>query len=101
MQFKDACAVDAYDEYLQPHTEYSVRMPGGAREVPRWFGEPGADGGLVDFAGLTRALVEAGYSGWVVVESDQSPHPAQSALVAGYTVQRELRPLVEAGSATR
>ena len=30
-----------------------------------------------------------------VVESDQSPHPAASALLAGYLVQRELRPLAE------
>ncbi|MFQ1002452.1 sugar phosphate isomerase/epimerase family protein [Modestobacter sp. SSW1-42] len=101
VQFKDAFAVDEAQEYLQPHAEYSVRVQGGAREVPRWFGEPGTDGGLVDFPALTRALVAAGYAGWVVVESDQSPHPAQSALVAGYTVQRELRPLVEAGGATR
>ncbi|MCZ2828824.1 TIM barrel protein [Modestobacter sp. VKM Ac-2986] len=99
VQFKDAFAVDEAQEYLEPHSEYSVRVRGGAREVPRWFGEPGTDGGLVDFAGLTRALVEAGYTGWVVVESDQSPHPAQSALVAGYLLQRELRPLVEAAAA--
>ena len=67
----------------------------GAREVPRWFAEPGADGGLVDFRAVMRALLDAGYSGWIVVESDQSPHPAASALLAGYLVQRELRPLVE------
>ncbi|MGY1784377.1 sugar phosphate isomerase/epimerase family protein [Geodermatophilus sp. SYSU D00698] len=95
VQFKDALAVDAEEEYLQPAAEYTVRARGGVREVPRWFGEPGVDGGLVDFAAVTRALLAARYSGWIVVESDQSPHPAASALLAGYLVQRELRPLVE------
>ncbi|RFU18854.1 sugar phosphate isomerase/epimerase family protein [Geodermatophilus marinus] len=95
VQFKDALAVDEAEEYLQPHAHWTVRVRGGAREIPRWFAEPGADGGLVDFPAVTRALVEAGYSGWIVVESDQSPHPAASALLAGYLVQRELRPLIE------
>ncbi len=95
VQFKDALAVDDAEEYLQPHAHWTVRVRGGAREIPRWFAEPGADGGLVDFPTITRALLEIGYAGWIVVESDQSPHPAASALLAGYLVQRELRPLVE------
>jgi inosose dehydratase len=93
VQLKDALAVDEAEEYLQPHAHWTVRVRGGAREVPRWFAEPGADGGLVDSAAVVRALVDVGYSGWVVVESDQSPHPAASALLAGYLVQRELRPI--------
>jgi inosose dehydratase len=95
VQFKDALAVDEAQEYLEPHAEYTVRARGGARRVPRWFGEPGIDDGLVDFPAVTRALVAARYSGWIVVESDQSPQPATSALVAGYLLQRELRPLAE------
>jgi inosose dehydratase len=95
VQFKDALAVDDDEEYLQPHAHWTVRVRGGAREIPRWFAEPGADGGLVDFPAVTRALLDSGYSGWIVVESDQSPHPAASALLAGYLVQRELRPIVE------
>jgi inosose dehydratase len=95
VQFKDALAVDDAEEYLQPHAHWTVRVRGGAREISRWFAEPGVDGGLVDFAAITRALVDAGYSGWIVVESDQSPHPAASALLAGYLVQRELRPIAE------
>jgi inosose dehydratase len=95
VQFKDALAVDDADEYLQPHAHWTVRVRGGAQEVPRWFAEPGADGGLVDFPAITRALLDAGYAGWIVVESDQSPHPAASALLAGYLVQRELRPILE------
>ena len=95
VQFKDALAVDEAEEYRQPHAEYAVRQRGGAREIPRWFGEPGIDGGLVDFPAITRALVAARYSGWIVMESDQSPHPAASALMAGYLMQRELRPITE------
>ena len=95
VQFKDALAVDDAEEYLQPHAHWTVRVRGGAREIPRWFAEPGADGGLVDFPAITRALRDAGYSGWIVVESDQSPHPAASALLAGYLVQRELRPMLQ------
>ena len=95
VQFKDALAVDDAEEYLQPHAHWTVRVRGGAREIPRWFAEPGADGGLVDFPAITRALLDAGYTGWIVVESDQSPHPAASALLAGYLVQRELRPMLQ------
>jgi inosose dehydratase len=95
VQFKDALAVDEDDEYLQPHAEYAVRQRGGAREIPRWFGEPGIDDGLVDFPAITRALLDARYSGWIVFESDQSPHPATSALLGGYVMQRELRPIVK------
>jgi inosose dehydratase len=99
VQLKDALAVDDADEYLQPHAHWTVRVRGGAREVPRWFAEPGADGGLVDSGAVVHALVDVGYSGWVVVESDQSPHPAASALLAGYVVQRELRPILEGRNA--
>jgi inosose dehydratase len=95
VQFKDALAVDEDEEYLQPHAHWTVRVRGGAREVPRWFGEPGVDGGRLDFPALTRALLEAGYDGWIVFESDQSPHPAASALLGGYLLQRELLPLVD------
>ena len=95
VQFKDALAVDEAGEYRQPHAEYAVRQRGGTREIPRWFAEPGIDGGLVDFPAITRALVAAGYSGWIVFESDQSPHPAASALIGGYLMQRELRPIAD------
>lgn len=102
VQFKDALAVDEAQEYRQPAAHWTVRVRGGAQEVPRWFAEPGADGGRLDFPALTRALLDAGYTGWVVVESDQSPHPAQSTLVAGYLLQRELLPLTSTvGSGAR
>jgi inosose dehydratase len=95
VQLKDALAVDSDEEYLQPAAHWTVRVRGGMREV-RWFAEPGADGGLVDVPAVVRGLLTAGYQGWIVVESDQSPHPAQSCLESGYLLQRELRPLVEA-----
>ena len=93
VQYKDALAVDTKQEYLVPHAEYSVRQRGGEREIPRWFAEPGADGGLVDFAGVTRALIDTGYTGWIVFESDPSPHPATSTLLGGYLMQQQLRPM--------
>ncbi|MGY1620482.1 sugar phosphate isomerase/epimerase family protein [Geodermatophilus sp. SYSU D00691] len=95
VQFQDALAVDDAEEYLQPHAYWTVRVRGGAREVPRWFAEPGHDDGLVDFPAVTRALLAAGYEGWIVFESQQSPHPAASALLGGYLLQRELRPMLE------
>jgi inosose dehydratase len=100
VQFKDALAVDESNEYLQPHAQYVLLQRGGTRGIPRWFAEPGADDGLVDFPAVTRALLAARYSGWIVIESEQSPHPAASALLAGYLVQRELRPIVETKTET-
>jgi inosose dehydratase len=91
VQFKDALATDEAEEYRQPHSEYSVRQRGGAREIPRWFAEPGGEGGLVDFPAVTQALVDTGYAGWIVFETDQSPHPATSALLGGYFLQTDLR----------
>ncbi len=41
------------------------------------------------------AVAETGYSGWIVVESDQSPRPAESAMVSGWYVQKVLLPIVE------
>jgi inosose dehydratase len=95
VQLKDALAVDEAEEYLQPAAHWTVRVRGGAREVRR-FAAPGADGGVVDVPAVVRALLDARYDGWIVVESDQSPHPAQSCLVSGYLLQRELQPLVAA-----
>jgi inosose dehydratase len=95
VQLKDALAVDETEEYLEPHAHWTVRVRGGDREIPRWFAEPGAEGGLVDSAAVVRALKDVDYTGWVVVESDQSPHPAASTLLAGYLVQRELRPILD------
>jgi inosose dehydratase len=93
VQYKDALAVDTAREYLVPHAEYAVRQRGGDREIPRWFAEPGADGGLVDFIAVSQALIDTGYTGWIVFESDPSPHPATSTLLGGYLMQERLRPM--------
>jgi inosose dehydratase len=99
VQLKDALATDEDDEYLQPHAHWTVRVRGGEREIPRWFAEPGIDGGLVDSPAVVHALAGIGYAGWIVVESDQSPHPATSALLAGYVVQ-QLRPILASAHET-
>ena len=93
VHLKDALATDDAGEYEAPHAKYVVRQRGGEREIPRWFAEPGVRGGLVDIDGVIAALVEIDYDGWVVFESDQSPHPATSALLGGYVLQERLRPL--------
>ena len=96
VQYKDALAVDTAREYQVPHAQYSVRQRGGEREIPRWFAEPGADGGLVDFTSVTQALIDIGYTGWIVFESDPSPHPATSTLLSGYLMQERIRPMFAA-----
>ncbi|BDV31970.1 sugar phosphate isomerase/epimerase family protein [Microbacterium terricola] len=82
-------------EALTPHAEQFVRTEGGTRRIGRWFFEPTDEGGLVDFEAFAEAVAESEYSGWIVVESDQSPHPAESAMVSGWYVQKVLRPIVE------
>jgi inosose dehydratase len=98
VQYKDALAVDTAREYLVPHAQYSVRQRGGDREIARWFAEPGADGGLVDFTAVTQALIDTGYTGWIVFESDPSPHPATSTLLGGYLMQERIRPMFSASA---
>jgi inosose dehydratase len=95
VQLKDALAVDEDEEYLEPHAHWTLRVRGGKRAIPRWFAEPGAEGGHVDSGAVIAALTEISYDGWVIVESDQSPHPATSTLLAGYLLQRKLRPLTD------
>ena len=100
VHFKDALATDEAGEYRQPHAEYSVRQRGGTREIPRWFGEPGVHGGLVDFDDVASALADIDYSGWVVFESNPSPHPATSALLGGYFLQRRMQPALSSAPAS-
>lgn len=95
VQLKDAHVVVDDDEAMTPHAEQVVRTEGGRRGVERWFFEPTDEGGLVDFVAFAEALRDHDYQGWVVVESDQSPHPAESTMVSGWYVQKVLRPLVE------
>ncbi|QKJ20403.1 sugar phosphate isomerase/epimerase family protein [Microbacterium hominis] len=99
IQLKNARHVVDEAEALTPHAEQFVRTEGGARQIERWFFEPSDEGGLVDFEAFADAVAASGYTGWIVVESDQSPHPAESAMVSGWYVQRVLRPIVEGGRA--
>ena len=100
IQLKNARDTVDDAEALTPHAEQFVRTEGGARGIARWFFEPTDEGGLVDFESFARAVADSDYSGWIVVESDQSPHPAESAMVSGWYVQKVLRPIVE-GPATQ
>ncbi|WP_426322320.1 sugar phosphate isomerase/epimerase family protein [Microbacterium sp. E-13] len=99
VQLKDARAVVDDEEARTPHAEHFVRTEGGSRGILRWFFEPTDEGGLVDFVAFTEALAEQGYSGWIVVESDQSPHPAESAMVSGWYVQKVLAPILDGAEA--
>lgn len=101
VQLKNARDVVDDAEALTPHAEQFVRTEGGARCVERWFFEPTDEGGLVDFEAFTRTLADTGYRGWVVVESDQSPHPAESAMVSGWYVQNVLAPLTSSHDLTK
>jgi inosose dehydratase len=96
VQLKNCAALDTDDEYLQPAAEYTVLRAGGARRIPRWFVELGADNGHVDTTAFVAALVEHGYDGWAVVESDLTPHPATSVMLNGWQVQHILDPLTTA-----
>jgi inosose dehydratase len=91
----NALAGDDSDEFTRPGAEFSVRLSGGSRSVPRWFGEID-EPGLVDSSAVIGALGDRDYDGWVIVNTAPSPHPATSALLSGYHVQRVLAPLASA-----
>lgn len=95
VQLKDARETVDDAEASTPHAEQFIRTEGGSRKILRWFFEPSDERALVDFEGFVGALAEHGYRGWIVVESDQSPHPAESTMVAGWYVQKVLRPILE------
>ncbi len=95
VQLKDARETVDDAEACTPHAEQFIRTEGGARKILRWFYEPSDERALVDFEGFVGALAEHGYRGWIVVESDQSPHPAESTMVAGWYVQKVLRPILD------
>ena len=77
IQLKNARDTVDDDEALTPHAEQFVRTEGGARRIARWFFEPTDEGGLIDFEAFAHAVAESAYSGWIVVESDQSPAPGR------------------------
>ena len=89
LHFKDAVARDTLNEYKEPGAEMdywptSMIVAGAKQGIERWFYEMGTPGGLVDFPGLVQAMKHHGYDGWVVVESDQSPHVEESVMLNGW-----------------
>jgi inosose dehydratase len=84
VQFKDVLLRDDLGEATLKNAEANFLSGGGAREVARWFYEMGASGGLVDFPAMLGAMRAGGYRGWIVVEADQSPYPATSAMLNGW-----------------
>ncbi|MFB2580232.1 sugar phosphate isomerase/epimerase family protein [Herbiconiux sp. P15] len=98
VHLKNAGAVDDLDEYTMPAPEFTLLRAGGSRAVPRWFTELATEPLLVDSPAFVGALVEHDYDGWVVVESDLTPHPPTSAMLNGWEVQHVLAPLTEAGA---
>lgn len=88
--FKDAIDVDELEEYRLEHAELLFLSSGGRRQIARWFWEMGTPGGRIDFPGLLAAARRHGYRGWFVIESDQSPYPATSALLNAWYVRHRL-----------
>lgn len=93
VHLKNAGAVDDLGEFGLPAPEFTLLRAGGSRAVPRWFTELATEPLLVDAPGFVSALAEHGYDGWVVVESDLTPHPPTSAMLNGWEVQHVLTPI--------
>jgi inosose dehydratase len=95
VHFKDATTTDTLDEYkdLNAEIEYwpmHLCAAGAKRGIERWYFEMGTPGGLVDFPALKQALTTHAYDGWVVVESDQSPHVEESVMLNGWYLKQVL-----------
>jgi inosose dehydratase len=81
VQLKDTRTIDSEDDYRLPNAETALLQGNEGPRVERWFYELGTVGGLVDVPGVLDALSDIDYRGWVVIESDQSPTPAATALL--------------------
>lgn len=96
VQLKNTRYRDDCQDHRLPFAEHAMLVGGGAREIDRWYWELGDHRGLVDVTGFVRQLAASDYGGWLVVESDQSPEPASSAMLNGWYVQHQLNPLLAA-----
>jgi inosose dehydratase len=96
VQLKDAIEIDELEEYRLPNAEMQMMSAGGRREIARWFYELGVNRGRVDFPALMNTAKELRYAGWLVVESDQSPYPATSAMLNAWYIKHELRQALNA-----
>jgi inosose dehydratase len=88
--FKDTHAIDTLEEFKIPNAEVFLLKGGGKREIERWFWEMGTPEGLVDFPALMKSIRSRGYKGWIIVESDPSPNPAESTMLNSWYVQHVL-----------
>jgi inosose dehydratase len=95
VQLKDTRFTDTASEYLMPGAESSMLRGGGGRHIERWFYELGTRGGLVDIPGFVASLRTHSFAGWVVVESDQSGTPAETAMLNSWYLQHLLNVEVE------
>ncbi|MCT2086871.1 sugar phosphate isomerase/epimerase [Microbacterium enclense] len=96
VHLKNVGAVDDIGEYTVRNAEHHVRRAGGSRAVPRWYVELDAPSPLVDSRRFVADLARRGYDGWVVVESELSPHPPTTTMLNGWQLQHVLAPAVAA-----
>lgn len=83
--FKDTHTIDVKGERFLPPDPECI-----ASSEARWFWEMGLSGGLVNFPALMKSIRQHNYSGWIIVESDQSLNPAESAMLNGWYVKNVL-----------
>ena len=87
---KDVHTTDTLQEYQNKYADNLLKN-GGLRKIERWFWEMGRPGGLVNFPGLMREISRQDYHGWIIVESDQSPSPAESAMLNHWYIDNILK----------
>lgn len=100
VHFKDAIHTDTLDEYKDQNAEIDywpvpLILAGARQKVDRWYYEMGTPGGLVDFPALLAAMYEYDYNGWIIAESDQSPHVEESVLLNAWYKKRVLAAIEE------
>jgi len=81
VHFNDTKYMDTSNEYQNPHPE---RPEAGKR----WFWDLGT--GIIDFPSIMKTLVEIGYDGWIVCESNNSPNPLKSLLRSRWYIDNVL-----------
>lgn len=86
--FKDVQVADTLDEYKTKFAE-NILQGGGQRNIGRWYWEMGE--GIVDFPALMKSIIKHDYKGWIVIESDQSQNPAESALINNWYIKNVLQ----------
>ena len=87
--FKDVQVTDTLDEYKNELAD-NILQNGGKRKIGRWYWEMGRAEGLVNFPELMKRLYAKGYDGWVIIDSSQSPNPAESAMLNNWYIKNVL-----------